>query len=60
MAKHNLKILRCSHREKFLKYVWPFYILHERVKLSPVAKRSQRSLKLILHSRLVQENGEHI
>ena len=45
MAKHNFKILRCSHCEKFLKYVWPFYILHERVKLSPVAKRSQRKFK---------------
>ena len=32
MAKHTLKILRCSHL-RFLKYVWPFYnIMHERVK----------------------------
>ena len=28
MTKHTFKILRCG----FLKYVWPFYIMHERVK----------------------------
>ena len=32
MAKHTLKISRCS-TARFLKYVWPFYnIMHERVK----------------------------
>ena len=34
MVKHTLKILRCSHTARFLKYVWPFYnIMHERVNL---------------------------
>ena len=32
-----LKILRCSHRKIFSKYVWPFYkIMHERVKPATV------------------------
>ena len=42
MAKHTLKILRCEHGKiflkilrcehaRFLKYVWPFYNMRERV-----------------------------
>ena len=44
MAKHTLKILRCSHRKVCLKYVWPFCnIMHERVKY--VAEKSDWNLK---------------
>ena len=31
MAKHTLKIV---HTARFLKYVWPFYNMHERVNKS--------------------------
>ena len=36
MAKHTLKILRCS--QECFRYVWPFYNMHERVKKSAILR----------------------
>ena len=56
MAKHTLKILRCS--ERFLKYVWPFYnIMHERVKsgLNALAGSSARHHQMTIEA---EQNSE--
>ena len=53
MAKHALKILRCSHRKIF--NVWPFYnIMHERVKQTDISMTNPSSKLSFLASLLFQ------